>query len=67
MQPTFFVLEKTSGYTKYEHLYRSDAEKEAERLARQNPGKEFFVLAKIGVCKTMDVFWEHLDPCEAPF
>lgn len=47
--PIFFVLEPSTGYTKYQHRSALEAQLEAKRLARENPGREFLVLeARLG-------------------
>jgi hypothetical protein len=43
-KPFWVVWEPTSGYTRVQHDSPSKANCEAERLARENPGKEFIVL-----------------------
>ena len=32
---------------RYEHMSRSNADREAQRLARENPGQEFYVLKAV--------------------
>ncbi|MDY6894333.1 MAG: hypothetical protein SVO01_02790 [Thermotogota bacterium] len=69
MDPTYYVLEPTTGYTKFQHPSKEAAEIEAERLARQNPNSEFLVLVAIGRCRKNDVLWERLpfDDSDIPF
>ncbi len=47
MQDTFYMV-KGDGPTNFRHETREDAEREARRLARENPGTPFFVLVAIG-------------------
>lgn len=54
MNAFFVVWEPSSGYTKHEHCCFSDARKEAERLARENIGKEFIVLKACSKSKIED-------------
>lgn len=42
------VWNPESGPPSFRHRSRNEARSEATRLARQNPGQEFFVLAAIG-------------------
>jgi len=44
MEIFFLVWEPQNGYTKHRHVSQLSATNEAERLAVENPGKEFFVL-----------------------
>ena len=65
----FWVIwrEDTLSVTK-KHLFRSDAEREAERLARQCPGSRFFILASENVCQMQDLIWKTTDKeTEIPF
>lgn len=49
------------------HQTNARACEEAERLARENPGKEFVVLEAIAQCSKSDVTWETADDVEMPF
>ena len=40
----YLVWEPNSGYTKYKHYEVKDATEEAERLAKKELGKEFYIL-----------------------
>jgi hypothetical protein len=42
---------------KFNHATKEEAMKEAERLARMNPGVDFHVLKSIGYCNKKDVEW----------
>lgn len=43
------------------------AKRESERLARNNPGIRFFILATVGVTEKNDVTFRAIDPMEIPF
>lgn len=43
---------------RYKHPTERQARDEAERLARANPGKRFFLLRAVDVCKWKDISWE---------
>jgi hypothetical protein len=47
--PYHFVYNPKSGLPSREHLTYESARTEAERLARLNPGQQFFVLSPISV------------------
>lgn len=69
MDSIFYVYEPSTGYTKYQHNARAEAEKEAERLALINPGKEFIILVSISKCIYKPIIWESvetIDP-DVPF
>ncbi|RJR07931.1 hypothetical protein C4588_06180 [Candidatus Parcubacteria bacterium] len=67
MDLKFYVYEPSSRYTKFQHRTRVDAEKEAERLAIQNPGKSFEILAAVSVVVKNDVVWDRVPVDEIPF
>lgn len=46
---------------KHRHETRPLAVKEAERLARMCPGKEFFILEAVAVCVKSDIAWTKLE------
>ena len=50
-----------------EHGSLQFAEREAGRLAKENPGKKFVVLEAISVCKMHDVLWQILNYDDIPF
>lgn len=60
-QPFFLVWEASSGYTRFRHPDRQQAEREAERLARLSKGCEFIVLAPLSSSKSSDVVTEKFD------
>mgnify|MGYP007007270210 CR=1 FL=1 len=67
---TFWVVWNPNGQNpRYRHASRLDAEQEAGRLARANPGQEFFVLgAATRVCKADITIQRFRDPAgEIPF
>jgi hypothetical protein len=47
-----------------QHDSPNKARAEAERLARANPGQQFYVLEAQGVCQLQDVIWTSF---ELPF
>ncbi len=51
----FMVYAQDGGAPTYRHATVDEAKTEAERLARQNPGKKFFVLMTVAVSKRVDV------------
>lgn len=67
--PMFFVLEPSTGYTKYQHGSIGDAKTEARRLANTNPGREFLVLeARCGFRSVgMETFWFESPESQQPF
>jgi hypothetical protein len=50
-----FWMVKGLGPTKFVHITRQSAEAEADRLARENPGRMFFVLETIAYHVRNDV------------
>ena len=44
----WMVYSPTGGAPTRSHYSRDDAQREAERLARNNPGRAFFVLKSVG-------------------
>jgi hypothetical protein len=74
MDKFYLVWEPSSGYTKYRHSTQQHAEQEAERLARENPNKQFHVLTSLGFCYKNDISWQRpkeeipvIDLKELPF
>lgn len=55
----FWLIWSPQGVTppSRRHDTPDSAQKEAERLAREAPGKEFYVLAAVGCAKKIDVEW----------
>jgi len=50
----------------HKHLKLDDANKEAERLARLNPGEAFHILEAKAMCKFAAVQWIKVDPSWVP-
>ncbi|MGH0004112.1 hypothetical protein ACQU0X_28910 [Pseudovibrio ascidiaceicola] len=51
-EPRFWMVWNPQGSDpRYRHNTRRSADEEASRLARQNPGQEFFVLKAVGGSK----------------
>jgi len=64
----FLVWNERTGYAKYKHQAEGDAKKEAERLAEQNRGDEFYVLQAVGKAKSVTVEYSRAIPSdEIPF
>ena len=53
--PFFLVWNPSTGYTKHRHKTPELAEKEAQRLADEFPGKKFHVLLSLGRCTARKV------------
>ena len=53
----FLVWNPSTGRTQYKHGSLGQARSEAERLARENPGQVFHVLANMGCARKTDVEW----------
>ena len=51
MEHFYLVWEPLGGYTRHRHNNRQEAEYEAVRLAKENPGKEFYVLRALSMSK----------------
>lgn len=58
MRKKFFMV-LGAGEPCYRHDSQLSAEREAERLATQNPGQEFVVLESLSVCSHRVVQWEQ--------
>lgn len=67
MELVFYVYQPETHYTEFKHSSRTEAEKEAERLATMNPGKVFQVLAAVSSCKKEAVSWDRVPVSEIPF
>lgn len=52
-----FWMVKGRGPTTYQHDTLDSAKREAERLARMNPGETFTVLQAVGAVVKQDVQW----------
>ncbi len=59
MQPYYYVYRIGGEIPKVKHATQGEAQKEAERLAAQHPGRAFEILQCIGVSQTSKVstFW----------
>lgn len=58
MQPRFWMVLGTGAPT-YRHSTKSEACKEAERLAKMNPNYHFTVLEAVATCVKADVQWQE--------
>jgi hypothetical protein len=67
----FFVWSPGGGQWKQKHTSYDSAQTEAERLAKVNPGQEFFVLGALGSAKieiiSHRIFKEFLIETPMPF
>lgn len=62
---TFWVVwNPFRGPPTMKHESRDRAQAEAERLARENPGENFYVLAALSVSRKSDVETTHFDVME---
>lgn len=57
MAKFWLVWHDNGGYPTAKHAHVNSARREAERLARANPGKSFHVLALLGTAVKDDVKW----------
>jgi len=67
METFFVVWNPMGGNPTMRHPLEISARREAERLARQNPGQDFFVLEALTVTAKNDVRTERLGEHELPF
>ena len=69
VEPFWMVWCETTSYTRVHHPTREAAINEAKRLAFQNKGQRFFVLAPIGAAVVRDpVEWSPIEhPDHIPF
>ena len=63
----FLVWQPETGYTRYRHDDYQLAQLEAERLAAQNPGKEFLVLQAVGGAVSTNIQRIEFDVSDIPF
>jgi hypothetical protein len=62
MDTPFWMIWNPRGHAPtVSHSHPETAKREAERLARANPGQEFYVLRCEGKCQVNDIRWEHFD------
>ena len=62
----FMVYGMDQGAPVMRHGSYADAKREAERLARNNPGKDFYVLAAVSRSRRVDVETEVIVAAEWP-
>ncbi|PJN96848.1 hypothetical protein CNY89_00115, partial [Amaricoccus sp. HAR-UPW-R2A-40] len=60
-EPEAFWMVKGPGPASMRHDTRGSAEREAERLARANPGQSFYVLQAVALIRKIDV--ERIELC----
>lgn len=67
--PQRFWMVQGDGPARYRHYTRASAETEAHRLARENPGRIFFVLETVSAVRRRDVDYISFRPDdeEIPF
>lgn len=56
----WFVWNANGKIPKFVHQDSESAKKEAERLAKLNPGEEFHILHSVAFCVKQEVKWETL-------
>lgn len=69
-KPYFLVWNETTKYTAYKHESRLSAEVEAQRLAKENRGHTFVVLAPVRSFTSADLFkidFDYSSDDEIPF
>lgn len=59
MQEFFMVYAEGQRGSTVKHVTRDQAESEAARLARINPGQVVYVLMPVSSCKMQDIVWER--------
>lgn len=60
MDTFWLVWNEAHGAPRVKHNTSDSAKREAERLARLNPGQRFHVLESVATCERNDVTWtEH--------
>lgn len=67
--PGWLVWNPEGQHPRVTHDRMDGAEREASRLARENPGHRFFVLAPVGVAfvERAPSVYRRLDPDDIPF
>lgn len=65
--PFYLVWNPQRGLPAFQHPTMQEAEEEAKRLARDNPGENFFVLAPMHRFKKNDLEHEQYDVDLIPF
>lgn len=60
MKVSYMVLNVNTSFTRHQHGTYEQAKAEASRLAQQNPGAEFVVLAAIARVKVQNVIVEEV-------
>lgn len=67
--PFYLVWHEDGGEPRQKHADQHLAEREAERLARVNPGDRFYVLAPVAAIRRSDIERERFDlgELEVPF
>ena len=61
MTTFWMVYVDGGGNPTFKHLSLEQAQLEAERLARANPGSKVYVLKALGVCQVKITRWENLE------
>lgn len=65
--PFWLVWNEDGHVPMFKHASRKDAEAEASRLARENPGDQFHVLCVMSTISTStDVVGQRFDPTRTP-
>jgi hypothetical protein len=66
-EPFWMIYGEGQNSPAVRHENFEAAKRESERLARNNPGIRFFILATVGVTERNDVTYRSIDPLEIPF
>lgn len=67
MDTFWLVWDPQGGAPTHQHPTLQLARGEAERLARMNPGRTFYVLGSCGKTKKTDVEWTDINVDNIPF
>ncbi len=65
-RPFWLVWNESGHAPTFKHDSEESARREAERLARNNPGQQFHVLQVVGTCQHKAVEWHEYE-YEPPF
>lgn len=60
-RPFYLVWNPITGYTRFKHESKQQAENEARRLALEHRGQDFIVLAPVTSTKSVDVQTEGFE------
>lgn len=66
-EPFWMVYGLNQGAPNVVHNTFESAERESRRLAANNPGIKFYVLASVACAEKMDVSFRSINPDDIPF